>query len=58
MVRPSDTIEIEVELKERLANAFFLVAKVSVDGKLAVRFEFACTLVTAPRGAPRGSVPG
>jgi len=32
-----------VELTERLANAFFLTAKVSVDDKIAVRFEFACT---------------
>src|SRR5437867_7865261 len=28
MVRPGDTIEIEVELAERLADAFFLKAKV------------------------------
>ena len=43
MVRPGDTIRMEVELTERLANAFFLKAKVTVDGKVAVRFEFACT---------------
>ena len=43
IVRPGETILMEVELVERLANAFFLKAKVSVDGKLAVRFEFACT---------------
>ena len=44
MVRPGETIEIEVELTERLADAFFLKAKVNCDGKLAVRLEFACTL--------------
>jgi 3-hydroxyacyl-[acyl-carrier-protein] dehydratase len=44
-VRPGETIEIEVELTERLADAFFLKAKVSCEGKLAVRFEFACTLM-------------
>lgn len=43
IVRPGETILMEVELTERLADAFFLKAKVSVDGKLAVRFEFACT---------------
>lgn len=43
IVRPGETIQLEVELTERLADAFFLKAKVSVDGKLAVRFEFACT---------------
>jgi len=44
MVRPGDTIEIEVTLTERMADAFFLVGKVRCDGKLAVRFDFACTL--------------
>ena len=44
MVRPGDTIEIEVDLKERLASAFFLAAKVTLAGKVAVRLEFACTL--------------
>lgn len=44
MVRPGDTIEMEVTLTERLANAFFLKAKVTTDGKVAVRFEFACTM--------------
>ena len=44
MVRPGDTIEMEVRLQERLANAFFMRAKVSCGGKLAVRFDFACTV--------------
>ena len=43
MVRPGETIRMEVELKERLADAWFMTARVSVDGKLAVRFEFTCT---------------
>jgi 3-hydroxyacyl-[acyl-carrier-protein] dehydratase len=43
MVRPGEKIIMEVDLTERLADAFFLKAKVSVDGKVAVRFEFACT---------------
>lgn len=47
MVRPGETIRMEVELTERLAEAFFLKAKVTVDGKLAVRFEFACTAADA-----------
>jgi hypothetical protein len=33
-----------VELTERLADAFFLKAKVTVDGKVVARFEFACTV--------------
>ena len=43
IVRPGETIRMEVELIERLSDAFFLKAKVTVGGKLAVRFEFACT---------------
>jgi 3-hydroxyacyl-[acyl-carrier-protein] dehydratase len=46
MVHPGDTITLEAELVERLADAFFLNAKVTVDGKVAARFEFACTAVT------------
>ncbi len=44
MVRPGETIEMEVELTERLADALFLKAKVTCGGKLAVRFEFACAV--------------
>lgn len=46
MVRPGETIDIEVDLVERLADAFFLKAKVACEGKVAVRFEFACTIAT------------
>ena len=48
MVRPGDTIRAEITLKEKLANAFFLAAKVTVEGKLAVRFEFACAIAPVP----------
>jgi 3-hydroxyacyl-[acyl-carrier-protein] dehydratase len=44
MVRPGDTIEIEVDLVERMADAFFLNAKVTVDDKTAVTFDFACKM--------------
>lgn len=54
MVLPGDTIEIEVELTERLADAFFMKAKVrnlgqeeGAKAKLACRFDFACTLTGA-----------
>lgn len=43
MVRPGETLLMKVELIERLADAFFLTAKVTVEGKVAVRFQFACT---------------
>jgi 3-hydroxyacyl-[acyl-carrier-protein] dehydratase len=48
MVRPGDTVDIEVELREHLANAFFLNGKLSVKEKLAARLEFACALAPSP----------
>jgi 3-hydroxyacyl-[acyl-carrier-protein] dehydratase len=47
MVRPGETLRMEVSLDQRLADAFFLTAKVTVGGKTAVRFEFACTAADA-----------
>jgi len=47
MVKPGDTIELAITLTERVSSAFFLNAKVTVDGKLAARFDFACTLADA-----------
>ncbi|HEY3393063.1 MAG TPA: 3-hydroxyacyl-ACP dehydratase FabZ family protein [Lacipirellulaceae bacterium] len=44
MVRPGDTVDLEVELVERMADAFFMNAKVTVDGKAAVTFDFACKM--------------
>ena len=44
MVFPGETIEMDVELTERIKNAFFLQAKITVDGKVAVRFHFACAM--------------
>lgn len=45
MVRPGDTLEIEVALTERLANTYYLAAKVKVAGKTAATLDFACTAV-------------
>jgi 3-hydroxyacyl-[acyl-carrier-protein] dehydratase len=44
MVRPGETIEIETTLVERVSTAYFMTGKVTVEGKLACRLEFACTL--------------
>jgi len=52
IVRPGETIEIEVQLTERLAQAYFLTAKVMCRGKLAVRLEFACTWAMPSDAAP------
>ncbi len=54
MVHPGEEITIEVDLVERLSNAYFMKAKVTnaSAGKLAARLEFACT-VAAPQGGTR-----
>jgi 3-hydroxyacyl-[acyl-carrier-protein] dehydratase len=44
-VLPGETIDIDVTWREQLADASFFEAKVTCNGKLALRFEFACTLV-------------
>lgn len=44
IVRPQETIDIQVTLDEELSGAYFLTARIAVAGKLAVRFQFACTL--------------
>ena len=49
LVRPGETLDIEIELTEQLANAYFLKGKVSVGGKVTVRLEFACTLANPKR---------
>ncbi len=43
MVRPGDTIEIEVTLNEVVSTAYFMTGKVTVQGKLAARLDFACS---------------
>ncbi len=46
MVQPGDTIDIEVTLNETLSNAYFMTGKITVDGKLAARLDFACSIVS------------
>ena len=47
IVRPGSTLEIEVEIVERVSNAFFMKGKASVEGKMAVSVEFGVTLAQA-----------
>ena len=44
MVRPGETILLDVTLEERVQDAFFLSAKVFCDDKLTVTLNFAVTL--------------
>jgi 3-hydroxyacyl-[acyl-carrier-protein] dehydratase len=53
MVLPGDTIEITAELIEQLSDAYFLQAKITVDGKTAVTFDFACKLTQPPEKSNR-----
>jgi len=47
MIRPGDTIELDVKLNERLKDAYYLAAKVTCQGTTAVTLIFAVT--AAPR---------
>jgi 3-hydroxyacyl-[acyl-carrier-protein] dehydratase len=47
MVRPGDSVTIEVTLNDVISSAYFMTGKVTVDGKLAARLDFACS-VAAP----------
>lgn len=49
VVRPGETLTIEVMLDDELENAYHLIGKAYVDGEQAVRVGFACML--APREA-------
>ncbi len=51
MVRPGDTIEVEVSLTERISNAWFMNGTVRSGGKVALRLEFAVSLVEAGAAA-------
>jgi 3-hydroxyacyl-[acyl-carrier-protein] dehydratase len=50
MVRPGDRVTIEVHLKEVVSTAYFMTGKLSVDGKLAARLDFACSVAPPPAG--------
>ncbi|QDT16098.1 3-hydroxyacyl-ACP dehydratase FabZ family protein [Alienimonas californiensis] len=49
MIRPGDTCQVEVTIKDRLPGAVYLTGKVSVGGKLACRCDF--TTAEAQPGA-------
>lgn len=44
MVRPGDTVEVDVTLNERMGTAYFLTGKVLLAGKVAARLDFACSV--------------
>ncbi len=42
IVGPGDVIETEVVMREKMARAYFLNAKITSGGELVSRFRFAC----------------
>lgn len=52
MVLPGQSVEIEVTLDDTLDQAYFLTGRAAVEGQLAARVSFVCTL-----GRPGGEAP-
>ena len=50
MVRPGDTLFLEVKYKNKLAGIYLLHAKVTVDGKTSAQFDIACALTELSAG--------
>jgi len=44
MVRPGDTLTIEAEVVEKVANAFMMKGSAKVGGELAVSVQFTCAI--------------
>jgi 3-hydroxyacyl-[acyl-carrier-protein] dehydratase len=42
IVRPGETLDIEVSLDDEVDNAFYMTGRASVAGEMAVRVSFAC----------------
>ncbi len=50
IVRPGQTLNVEVTLDEELDGAYFLTGRAKVEGKLAVRVTFVCMLAQREEG--------
>jgi 3-hydroxyacyl-[acyl-carrier-protein] dehydratase len=46
MVRPGETIEIDVELADTVSKVWYMKAQVHCGKQLAARLEFACTVAS------------
>ena len=47
MVRPGDEVLMQVTLTDRMKDVFFMKAKVTTNGQVAVTFHFACKMQVA-----------
>jgi 3-hydroxyacyl-[acyl-carrier-protein] dehydratase len=52
MIRPGETVEIEVTLREQVSQAYYLEARVRCEGKVAARLDFACTISAVGENQP------
>jgi len=50
LVRPGDTLLLEVKFKSKIAGVFQYHAKVTVDGKITAQFDMTSALVEKPEG--------
>ncbi len=48
MVRPGDTVVLEAEIVEMISQAIYLKGRVKLRDKLAVTFDFVCSLAPRP----------
>ncbi len=44
VVRPGETIEMEVELTDQISKAWYLKARITCSGQVAARLEFTCAI--------------
>lgn len=47
MVKPGDTIEMSVKIDDIVSSAFYLTGVAKVNGKVAARLSFTCTMAEA-----------
>ena len=47
MVKPGDTIEMSVKIDDIVSSAFYLTGVAKVNGKVAARLSFTCTVAEA-----------
>ena len=45
MVKPGDTVEISVQMKETISKFHFMTGKIHKDGKIVLTIEYALALV-------------
>lgn len=48
MVRPGDTVYLEAEVTEAISKAIYLKGKVRTESKVAVTFDFVCSMASRP----------